>query len=53
MASYKCTYCASLGVGKTSLVNLIVKGTTTKHPSQTIGCTVDVKVCYKLFIFYR
>nr|GEY14954.1 uncharacterized GTP-binding protein At5g64813 isoform X1 [Tanacetum cinerariifolium] len=31
------------GVGKTSLVNLIVKGTVTKHPSQTIGCTVDVK----------
>nr|XP_043635326.1 small GTPase LIP1-like [Erigeron canadensis] len=31
------------GVGKTSLVNLIVKGTTIKHPSQTIGCTVDVK----------
>ncbi|KAF5818699.1 putative P-loop containing nucleoside triphosphate hydrolase [Helianthus annuus] len=31
------------GVGKTSLVNLIVKGTVTKHPPQTIGCTVDVK----------
>ncbi|XP_076881500.1 small GTPase LIP1-like [Bidens hawaiensis] len=31
------------GVGKTSLVNLIVKATITKHPPQTVGCTVDVK----------
>lgn len=31
------------GVGKTSLVNLIVKGTSTARPPQTIGCTVDVK----------
>ncbi|KAI3687379.1 hypothetical protein L1987_81074 [Smallanthus sonchifolius] len=31
------------GVGKTSLVNLIVKGTTTNHPPQTIGCAVDEK----------
>ncbi|KAK9072067.1 hypothetical protein SSX86_008499 [Deinandra increscens subsp. villosa] len=31
------------GVGKTSLVNLIVKGTITKHPPQTVGCVVDVK----------
>ncbi|KAI3792741.1 hypothetical protein L2E82_06629 [Cichorium intybus] len=31
------------GVGKTSLVHLIVKGTTIAHPSQTVGCTVDVK----------
>lgn len=45
-------YCASIGVGKTSLVNLIVKGTIMKHPSQTIGCTVDVKVCHKSFFFF-
>lgn len=32
------------GVGKTSLVNLITKGTTIAAPSQTVGCAVDVKV---------
>ncbi|XP_061344474.1 small GTPase LIP1-like isoform X2 [Gastrolobium bilobum] len=31
------------GVGKTSLVHLIVKGSCVARPSQTIGCTVDVK----------
>ncbi|XP_072965572.1 small GTPase LIP1 [Typha angustifolia] len=31
------------GVGKTSLVNLIVKGSSTTRPAQTIGCTVGVK----------
>ncbi|KAJ4715536.1 Ras-related small GTP-binding family protein [Melia azedarach] len=31
------------GVGKTSLVNLIVKGGSFSRPSQTIGCTVGVK----------
>lgn len=31
------------GVGKTSLVDLIVKGSSTARPSQTIGCTVGVK----------
>ncbi|XVE83249.1 hypothetical protein DITRI_Ditri16bG0072500 [Diplodiscus trichospermus] len=31
------------GVGKTSLVHLIVKGSSCAHPSQTIGCTVGVK----------
>ncbi|KAF6146349.1 hypothetical protein GIB67_020443 [Kingdonia uniflora] len=31
------------GVGKTSLVHLIVKGSSIAHPSQTIGCTVSVK----------
>ncbi|KAE8694129.1 putative WRKY DNA-binding protein 51 [Hibiscus syriacus] len=31
------------GVGKTSLVHLIVKGTSTSCPPQTIGCTVGVK----------
>lgn len=31
------------GVGKTSLVHLIVKGSSIARPSQTIGCTVDVK----------
>lgn len=31
------------GVGKSSLVHLIVKGSSTARPSQTIGCTVDVK----------
>lgn len=31
------------GVGKTSLVNLIVKGSSFSRPSQTIGCTVGVK----------
>ncbi|KAJ0096766.1 hypothetical protein Patl1_27599 [Pistacia atlantica] len=31
------------GVGKTSLVHLIVKGSSVARPSQTIGCTVGVK----------
>ncbi|KAK6922911.1 hypothetical protein RJ641_011215 [Dillenia turbinata] len=31
------------GVGKTSLVHLIVKGSSIARPPQTIGCTVDVK----------
>ncbi|KAK6924161.1 Small GTPase [Dillenia turbinata] len=31
------------GVGKTSLVHLIVKGSSVARPPQTIGCTVDVK----------
>ncbi|XP_071725286.1 small GTPase LIP1-like [Rutidosis leptorrhynchoides] len=31
------------GVGKTSLVNLITKGSSIPHPQQTIGCTVGVK----------
>ncbi|KAE9604133.1 hypothetical protein Lal_00002334 [Lupinus albus] len=31
------------GVGKTSLVNLIIKGSSISRPSQTIGCTVGVK----------
>lgn len=31
------------GVGKSSLVHLIVKGSPIARPSQTIGCTVDVK----------
>ncbi|KAI4317187.1 hypothetical protein L6164_025078 [Bauhinia variegata] len=31
------------GVGKTSLVNLIVKGSSITRPSPTIGCTVGVK----------
>ncbi|XP_071730343.1 small GTPase LIP1-like [Rutidosis leptorrhynchoides] len=31
------------GVGKTSLVHLIVKGSSIARPAQTIGCTVDVK----------
>ncbi|GLU20384.1 hypothetical protein SLE2022_365870 [Rubroshorea leprosula] len=31
------------GVGKTSLVNLIVKGSSVACPPQTIGCTVAVK----------
>ncbi|KAG4121798.1 hypothetical protein ERO13_D11G232000v2 [Gossypium hirsutum] len=31
------------GVGKTSLVHLIVKGSSTARPHQTIGCTVGVK----------
>ncbi|KAL3502229.1 hypothetical protein ACH5RR_036678 [Cinchona calisaya] len=30
------------GVGKTSLVHLIVKGSSVTRPSQTIGCSVDV-----------
>nr|VDC67557.1 unnamed protein product [Brassica rapa] len=32
-----------LGVGKTSLVHLINKGSSIHRPSQTIGCTVGVK----------
>lgn len=31
------------GVGKTSLVHLIVKGSSISRPSQTIGCAVGVK----------
>ncbi|XP_011025590.1 PREDICTED: uncharacterized GTP-binding protein At5g64813-like [Populus euphratica] len=31
------------GVGKTSLVHLIVKGSSSACPPQTIGCTVGVK----------
>jgi len=31
------------GVGKTSLVHLILKGSAISRPAQTIGCTVDVK----------
>ncbi|EXC19700.1 putative GTP-binding protein [Morus notabilis] len=31
------------GVGKTSLVHLILKGSSTARPPQTIGCTVAVK----------
>ncbi|KAH0452880.1 hypothetical protein IEQ34_017204 [Dendrobium chrysotoxum] len=31
------------GVGKTSLVHLIVKGCATSRPSQTVGCTVEVR----------
>ncbi|KAJ6678070.1 SMALL GTPASE LIP1 [Salix viminalis] len=31
------------GVGKTSLVHLIVKGSSSVRPPQTIGCTVEVK----------
>ncbi|XP_044470817.1 small GTPase LIP1 isoform X1 [Mangifera indica] len=31
------------GVGKTSLVHLIVNGSSVVHPPQTIGCTVAVK----------
>ncbi|KAG2711721.1 hypothetical protein I3843_04G083700 [Carya illinoinensis] len=31
------------GVGKTSLVHLIIKGSSVARPPQTIGCTVDVK----------
>ncbi|KAL6518520.1 sphingosine N-acyltransferase subunit lip1 [Orobanche gracilis] len=30
-------------VGKTSIVHLITKGSSIAHPSQTVGCTVDVK----------
>lgn len=31
------------GVGKTSLVHLIIKGSSITRPTQTIGCTVGVK----------
>ncbi|CAA6660876.1 unnamed protein product [Spirodela intermedia] len=31
------------GVGKTSLVHLIVKGSAIAHPPQTVGCAVSVK----------
>ncbi|KAK8949153.1 hypothetical protein KSP39_PZI006219 [Platanthera zijinensis] len=31
------------GVGKTSLVHLIVNGSATSRPSQTVGCAVDVR----------
>ncbi|PPS20162.1 hypothetical protein GOBAR_AA00409 [Gossypium barbadense] len=36
------------GVGKTSLVHLIVKGSSTAHPHQTIGCTVGVKFIHQV-----
>lgn len=37
--------CASfLGVGKTSLVHLIIKGSAITSPPQTVGCAVSVKV---------
>lgn len=32
------------GVGKTSLVHLIIKGSSIARPPQTIGCAVDVKL---------
>ena len=32
------------GVGKSSLVHLLIKGSPITRPSQTIGCTVGVKV---------
>ncbi|GAU19704.1 hypothetical protein TSUD_78290 [Trifolium subterraneum] len=38
------------GVGKTSLVHLIVKGSPVARPSQTIGCTVDVKINGVIFV---
>lgn len=37
-----------LGVGKTSLVHLILKGASISRPSQTVGCTVGVKVIHCL-----
>lgn len=33
-----------VGVGKSSLVQLIVKGSSIARPPQTIGCAVGVKV---------
>ncbi|KAK6150532.1 hypothetical protein DH2020_015464 [Rehmannia glutinosa] len=36
-----CNFCS--GVGKTSLVHLIMKGSSIARPPQTVGCTVDVK----------
>ncbi|PPD97647.1 hypothetical protein GOBAR_DD05326 [Gossypium barbadense] len=36
------------GVGKTSLVHLIVKGSSTARPHQTIGCTVGVKFIHQV-----
>lgn len=33
-----------IGVGKTSLVHLIIKGSSITQPPQTVGCTVSVKV---------
>lgn len=32
------------GVGKTSLIHLIMKGSSIARPPQTVGCTVSVKV---------
>lgn len=39
-----------VGVGKTSLVHLIVKGGSVARPPQTIGCAVGVKVRLKKFL---
>ena len=33
-----------LGVGKSSLVHLILKGSAIARPAQTVGCTVGIKV---------
>lgn len=37
-------WCVFLGVGKTSLVHLIMTGSSIAQPPQTIGCNVAVKV---------
>jgi hypothetical protein len=33
------------GVGKSSLVHLLLNGSAVARPAQTIGCAVGVKVC--------
>lgn len=43
-----CNLCS--GVGKTSLVHLIMKSSSVASPSQTVGCSVSVKVS---LLFYR
>lgn len=47
------TFNILLGVGKTSLVHLIVKGFSIARPAQTIGCTVSLKVCSNYNCLHR
>ena len=42
-----------IGVGKTSLVHLIIKGSSITHPTQTIGCTVGVKVRFNILLILQ
>jgi len=36
----------TLGVGKTSLINVLCQNEVKKSTSWTIGCHLDVKVCF-------
>lgn len=47
---YLVSFSYEAGVGKTSLVDLITKGSSITRPSQTIGCSVNVKVVLKFLV---